>query len=70
MMFSNFVNCLSALTGRLDFLPYLNLWINPAGNILYLCLHFLALQMLLYLLIPSLTILALSLYKPVVLRSS
>ena len=25
MMFSNFVNCLSALTGRLDFLAYLNL---------------------------------------------
>ena len=25
MMFSNFVNCLSALTGRLDFLACLNL---------------------------------------------
>ena len=25
MMFSNFVNCLRALTGRLDFLAYLNL---------------------------------------------
>ena len=25
MMFSNFVNCLSALTGGLDFLAYLNL---------------------------------------------
>ena len=56
-----------ALTGGLDFLAYLYLWINPAGNILKLCLQLLTPQMLLHPLGPSPTILALNFYKLAVL---